>query len=224
MSALRKAAIPGGVLVALGLYMALLPWLASQGEWALLSLPAAWLLGWTALLWTLGGPWSLTLHRGGRRTTWMLAALALGCALAIAFTLWWPRGDGAVTANRIAKAWLLVLVVPLSEEFFFRGLVLADLRRRWGGPGAALLVTALFAAMHAPMGQHVPMGVLSLILCGVTLASGSVLWAVGLHTAWNAMAVIKLLPPGPERAWVLAPALLLAVTIAAWGYHTRSPS
>lgn len=214
-------AVPAGVLLALGLYMAALPWLASLGEWALLTLPSLWLLGWTALLWRMGRPWPTSLHRGGRRVGWMLAALALAAVLVLVFAWLWPRGGGGAGLDRFGRGLALQALVPVAEELFFRGVLLADLRRRWGGFGAAVLVTALFAAMHAPMGQHLPMAVLSLALCGLTLASGSVLWAVGLHVAWNSLAVLRVLPPGSDRLPTLLVGLALLVAVAARGYRTR---
>ncbi len=216
-----RAAVPAGVLLALGLTMLAQPWLARLGEWALLTLPSLWLLGWTALLWRLGGPWSLSLHRGGSRAGWMLGAMAAAMLVLLAFTLLWPRGGGVLTPDRFLRGLALQALVPIAEELFFRGLLLADLRRRWGGFGAALLVTAIFAAMHAPMGQHIPMTALSLALCAVALGSGSVLWAVGLHAAWNSLAVLKLLPPGSARLPNLLAGLAVLVAIAAWGYARR---
>ena len=213
--------VPAGVLLALGLHMLALPWLARQGEWALLTVPSLWLLGWTALLWRLGRPWSLSLHRGGRRTRWLLGAMALAAALLLLFAWGWPRGTGALSTDRFLRGLALQALVPMAEELFFRGVLLADLRRRWGGYGATLLVTTIFAAMHAPMGQHLPMAVLSLLLCAMTLRSGSVLWAVGLHVAWNSLAVLKLLPPGSSRLPNLLAGLALLAAIAAWGYARR---
>ncbi len=220
---LSRALVPAGVLLALGLTMLALPRLAATGEWALLTLPSLWLLGWTALLWRVGGPWDITLTRGGRRTWWMLGATALAALTLAAFAWLWPRGGGAMSPDRVLRGLALQALVPLAEELFFRGVLLADLRRRWGGWGASLLVTAIFAAMHAPMGQHAPMALLSLLLCGVTIASGSVLWAVGLHIAWNSLAVLRVLPPDAGRVPALALGLLLLVAIAARGYRTRSP-
>lgn len=218
---MKRALVPAAVLLALGLYMLALPRLAGLGEWALLTVPGLWLLGWTALLWRLGGPWELRLLRGGRRTPWMLAALGLAAALVVIFALLWPRGAGTASVDRLLRGLALQGLVPISEELFFRGLLLADLRRRWGGYGAAVLVTGIFAAMHAPMGQHLPMAILSLLLCSLTLASGSVLWAIGLHVAWNSLAVLRVLPPGPGRLATVAAGLLLLALVAAQGYRTR---
>ncbi len=217
-----RQVVPAGVLLALGLDLLALPWLAARGELALLTIPSLWLLGWTALLWRIGGPWELRLGRGGRRVGWMLGLLILAAVLLPLFAWWWPRGGGSVSTQRLLHGLALQALVPVAEELFFRGVLLADLRRRWGGWGATLLVTAVFAAMHAPMGQQLPMALLSLALCGVTLTSGSVLWAVGLHVAWNSLAVLKVLPPGSGRLPTLTIGLLILVAVGAWGYRSRA--
>jgi membrane protease YdiL (CAAX protease family) len=209
--------------VALGAYVIALPWLARQGGSILLLCPNLWLLGWTAILWRLGRPWSLQLFGGGRRTGSMLALLGLAAVCAVAFALWWPEGVGNPGIRARGTIAALIVLVPLAEESFFRGLLFAELRRRLGSLAAVLLVTAVFAAMHVPMGQQVPMGVLAMVLCVVTLASGSVLWAIGLHAAWNAMAVTKSIPPGLERGSVVVVALLFLACIAAWGRTSRDP-
>lgn len=218
---LHPALLPGGMVVALGVYVLALPWLARQGGAILLLCPNLWLLGWTAILWRLGRPWSLQLFGGGRRTGWMLALLGLAAALEVAFALWWPEGGGNPGIRARGAVAALVVLVPLAEELFFRGLLLGELRRRWGSLAAVLLVTAVFAAMHVPMGQQVPMGVLALVFCVITLASGSVLWAIGLHAAWNALAVTKSIPPGLERGSVVVVTLLFLACVAAWGHASR---
>jgi membrane protease YdiL (CAAX protease family) len=208
------------MVVALGTYALALPWLARQGGAVLLLCPNLWLLGWMTILWRLGRPWSLHLFGGGRRTGWMLALLGLAAVCMVAFAVWWPEGNGNPGGVKGSSA-ALILLVPLAEELFFRGLLLAELRRRCGSLVAVVLVTAVFAAMHVPMGQHVPMGVLALVLCAVTLASGSVLWAIGLHAAWNTLAVTKSIAPGLERGSVVLVALLFLACVAAWGHASR---
>lgn len=217
----HPALLPAGMVVALGVYVVALPWLVRQGGAVLLLCPNLWLLGWTTILWQLGKPWSLQLFAGGRRTGPMLALLGLAAVCVAAFALWWPGGSGNPSRRGGGMVVGLVVLVPLVEELFFRGLLLAELRRRWGSLTAVLLVTAVFAAMHLPMGQHLPMGVLAVVLCVITLASGSVLWALGLHAAWNAMAVTKSIPPGLERASAVVVALLFLACLAAWGHASR---
>lgn len=168
-------------------YMAVL-WL-SRARGGLLPwiLPSVWLLGTSlACLWLRPmehlGLW-------GRPRAWALAlmcgALAAGV---VAFALAWPPRAGGGT---VAQGLALILLVPLAEELYFRGLLLDFLTRHLGRIAASALGSLLFGLLHQPQGLMVPMTVLAGALSLTALASRSVLWAAALHLAWNALAVLR---------------------------------
>lgn len=109
----------------------------------------------------------------------------------------------------------LLSLVPLAEEFFFRGVVLAFLRERLGTLWAVLVVSVLFAAAHVPFGAPGPMLVLSLACCGAALAGRSVLWAAAVHALWNGWVVVHHLAPEQGRIGVAVAMGIMAVGLAA---------
>jgi len=86
-----------------------------------------------------------------------------------------------------------VLVAPLCEEMFFRGLAYPALKQRWGMPVAISIVSMLFALIHL----HVPSLPLLLALAvGLTLAyeyTGSLLTPITMHALFNLLNVIAIL-------------------------------
>jgi membrane protease YdiL (CAAX protease family) len=97
----------------------------------------------------------------------------------------------SATQLLIAK---LLIVAPLVEELFFRGVVHAELRRRsglLGGPIAAIVVTALaFGAAHLAVAptMHASAVVLPALAIGwVYERSRSIATCVALHAAFNAL-------------------------------------
>ncbi len=211
---------------ALALYLPSLPWLARWGDWPRLLLPNLWLLAVALLLWRRGAPWPSQLLRGLAATRTMLVLCAGAGALLLAFALAWPRGALSCDPACLAQNALLVTLVPLAEELFFRGLLLAWARQRWGPWPAALAVSLLFGLLHLPQGLLIPMTLLSLALCSLTLRARSAIWAVALHACWNGLAALRQLAPGPDR-WPLCALTLLfvgALALAGWqgaGKRTR---
>jgi membrane protease YdiL (CAAX protease family) len=188
--------------------------------WSRLTLPNLWLLGASAAL-IPGRDRRIALTRGGRRA-WVLAgaSVVVGALVVLAAICWEPgrRGSGARTAASL----LIVLLVPAAEELYFRALLLDHLVQSTGRVAAALLCSALFGMLHAPQGLALPMAVLSLVLCGATLASSSVLWAVALHLEWNALAELRHAPLAGAGRWTLAGVAVAAVAaLVARGLATR---
>ena len=88
--------------------------------------------------------------------------------------------------------WLLaggVIVAPVAEEVFFRGFVFAGLRQRYGWKKAALISSALFAAIHVTLTAMIPVFILGCIFAYLYHRSGSIWPAILMHVSTNALAL-----------------------------------
>ena len=87
--------------------------------------------------------------------------------------------------------WLVaMLLVGVTEEYFFRAYALQSLWRGAGFWPAALITTALFAGLHLvkPHENAIDIGMifaLGLIICITVRITGSLWWAVGWHAAFD---------------------------------------
>ncbi len=94
-----------------------------------------------------------------------------------------------------------VVLAPLAEELFFRGVVQSMLRRYFGKPWPAVIVTSvIFGLLHYKTPQNVP----ALILFGAVLGyiyerSGRLYPAILTHALFNALPFVALLS-SPELA------------------------
>lgn len=95
----------------------------------------------------------------------------------------------AIVSN--ATQWALVfLVVGLFEELLLRGYAQATLARSIGFWPAAVLLSILFALMHARNPGETPLGLIGvgcfgLFFCYTLRATGNLWLAVGFHAAWD---------------------------------------
>lgn len=89
----------------------------------------------------------------------------------------------------IATVLLAVVIAPIAEEAFFRGVVFGGLQRRWGRTAGAVVSAALFAAIHLSWFQFLPLFVLGLALAQLLAHTRSIWPAVICHAAFNATAV-----------------------------------
>lgn len=186
---------------------------------------------------------------------------ALWGAVALAVLLLWIAGSGAMSFGGVAThgmpllgfgaAWALAfLAVGFTEEYLFRGYLLVTLSgSNVGFWGAAAILSILFGALHLHNGGEDAMGALSagligLFLCFTWRRSGSLWFAVGLHSAWDycesfvfgvpdsgAISAGRVLEPrfhgsrwvtggsvGPEGSiWVLLIIVLLFMAFMRWG-------
>lgn len=103
-------------------------------------------------------------------------------------------GNLAIHGHRIlefaAFYGLLFLLVGFFEEFFFRGYVQFTLTQGMGFWPAAILLSLIFGGVHLNNQGEAILGALSAGLIGfffcLTLRRTGTLWfAVGLHTAWD---------------------------------------
>lgn len=200
-------------------------------------------MGGLFLLWHLGGR-----HRGRRqvqvrfrppKATGGWLAAAIGASLV---TLWGVTGligfaDPPMDPDAmrgweplveyvhgpggwIAAGILMVLVVPMVEEFCFRGWIQRSLERRWGPAPAILMATLLFTLGHADRPHW------SILLVPMTLGllNGTTAWlarsiwpAVATHSLWNLAMLSTELAPGEDVLPVsdqVAPLAILAVSLA----------
>jgi membrane protease YdiL (CAAX protease family) len=137
----------------------------------------------------------------------VVALFSLGPAFAIAPVIrQWGFGAWA--------AWLPVALPALlvqtgAEELAFRGYLMQGLAARFRSPAAwFLLPAALFGALHyspAEFGRDawlaaLSAGVVGLVLADVTVRTGNLSVAIGLHFANNVVAMLVLALPSPVGA------------------------
>lgn len=95
--------------------------------------------------------------------------------------------------STLAALVVAVVVAPICEEVFFRGFVLAGLRRRMP-VGSAILVSALiFGMAHADAGSFAPLVVIGLVLAVVRWRAESLWPGIALHALNNAIAAVFIL-------------------------------
>ena len=133
---------------------------------------------------------------------WMAAAFAAFYA----FTLVWVAilgvspddtklpdelGVKDSTYALLAVAFLVAVVAPMAEEFFFRGFFYGTLRN-WKGPWPAALLTGLvFGAIHfgsAEAAFLLPLGFFGFSLCLLRERTGSLYPGIALHCMNNSLA------------------------------------
>lgn len=113
-------------------------------------------------------------------------------------------GDPAATAETIVgrvdgglDVLLLVLAVvvmaPLAEEWFYRGMLLSAVTRRFGPVVAIVATSAVFALIHREVILLPGLFVFALVLAGLTASTGRLGPAVVAHMAFNASTVVVLL-------------------------------
>jgi len=82
-----------------------------------------------------------------------------------------------------------VLVAPVAEEIFFRGVVFSAWEREYGPRRALLGSAALFAVIHVEISALLPIFGLGLILGELYRRTHSLLAVIGLHAGFNAVSV-----------------------------------
>jgi membrane protease YdiL (CAAX protease family) len=104
----------------------------------------------------------------------------------IAPTHWQPGHAAAFAANLVGIA----VLVPLSEETFFRGVGFGLVSRVWSVPVAVLVTGSLFGLAHGLLLGFLPLAFLGASLALMRATSGSTLPGVLLHGLYNASAVL----------------------------------
>ena len=113
------------------------------------------------------------------------------------------RAERIVTNNWIAGLETFVVVaclVPILEEWFFRGIVQQGMVKRFGSFGGVTATAFLFALAHGSPGISVQAWVVAtsatllsgMLLGWVRICTGSLLATILLHAAYNGVGVVAL--------------------------------
>jgi CAAX protease family protein len=88
-----------------------------------------------------------------------------------------------------------VLIAPVAEEAFFRGMLFGGLRRQLSMVPAAAISGVVFGAVHFASGPAAipPLAILGFVLCLLYERTGSLLPGLGAHTLNNALATVYIL-------------------------------
>jgi membrane protease YdiL (CAAX protease family) len=104
-----------------------------------------------------------------------------------------PEPQAAERAIAMLDPWLVILAVvilaPIAEEIFFRGVVFNALLRESGRRWAYIGSSALFAVIHVSLVALVPIFVLGLALAWIYQRTGNLLAPMAMHATVNAISV-----------------------------------
>lgn len=138
------------------------------------------------------------------------AGLAAGVVAQAALmpALYWPigrltDGDPGASARELVDSargpfQVLVLVAatavlaPLTEELFYRGLFLRGLQRRFGPLAAAVVTSAVFAAVHLDALAAPGLFVFGLLSAALSLATGRLGPSWAFHVGFNLTTLVML--------------------------------
>jgi membrane protease YdiL (CAAX protease family) len=88
-------------------------------------------------------------------------------------------------AMKIYLILLAVVLAPICEEFFFRGILFPSIARLTSLKTAAVAVSLLFAASHMYLPGFVPFVLISLCFCYAYWRTGSLWVNIGMHMLFN---------------------------------------
>ena len=90
--------------------------------------------------------------------------------------------------NRLALAFVVVVMAPIAEETFFRGFLLQGLTP-WAGPiGATVASSVLFSLSHGSIGLLIPVFLSGLILAWSFMKTKSLTPGIFAHSIQNSLA------------------------------------
>lgn len=105
-----------------------------------------------------------------------------------------PDMQAAEQALQAIDPWLVVIPVvvlaPIAEEIFFRGVVLNALLREAGARWATFGSATLFALVHASVVAFLPILILGVILAWVARRTRGLLAPIVVHATFNGLSVL----------------------------------
>jgi membrane protease YdiL (CAAX protease family) len=119
--------------------------------------------------------------------------VAAGAAILLELLGMEVQPQAAAQAIARVEPWLvvvaLVILAPIAEEIFFRGVVFNALRREGGRRWAYIGSAALFAVIHLDLVVLVPLFLLGLLLAWVYERTNNLLAPIAAHATVNAISV-----------------------------------
>lgn len=120
-----------------------------------------------------------------------VGAIGAGCILALGIHFggrWFPGGVGHVSRSHLSLTLFLyvlssVLLIPILEEFYFRGILFVSLSPRLGRLYAIIVVTVLFSGIH--VGHRFGVLPTATVLGFVRLRTNSLACCFVLHASYN---------------------------------------
>lgn len=131
------------------------------------------------------------------------------------------------TVALVAVAFLVCVLAPIAEEFFFRGFFYGALRNWRGIWPAAILTGLVFGGIHAGSSDVaflLPLGFFGFALCLLRERTGSLYPCVALHCVNNSIAFGVTQDWGWEIPLVLGGALTVIALVAATVRATWTPA
>jgi membrane protease YdiL (CAAX protease family) len=87
---------------------------------------------------------------------------------------------------------MVVALGPIVEEIFFRGFAYNAIKKRWGAPKACVLISVVFAGLHANLIGFLPIFALGLLLVYMYEKTGSLIPSITIHILHNSMMMLML--------------------------------
>ena len=149
-----------------------------------------------------------TLPEGYDRLSWARLAALLAVTIGFSYSSWhlfayalsivapgvlefliealWPEPDPS-TEYRLAMAVIAVILAPVLEEGFFRGILVNRWGSRWGLPTALVASSIAFGVLHA---NPVGIGVVGLVAALLYLQTRTLIVPIVFHAANNLVATL----------------------------------
>jgi membrane protease YdiL (CAAX protease family) len=148
----------------------------------------------------LGGQISKTLLLNKIKIVWCLVAIVIGLIYWL-FDHWLMDGLFKSNSQESIKAWQLananyhhlsvlissVIMAPIFEELFFRGLIFNAFLKRFNVIFAAFVAASLFALIHWSWPEFISLFLVGLIYAGLAYKSNSVITPLIAHMIHNLM-------------------------------------
>ena len=99
-------------------------------------------------------------------------------------------------SERVMMVVTAVVLAPIFEEFFFRGVLLPWVVRRLGFWPGIVLVSLLFATIHMHLPSMLPLFLFAVLLSLAYARTRSLLVPIGMHACFNAVSTLMIMLTG----------------------------